>query len=141
MDEVEHFILQLEPGERTIVQRLRSLILDSDPRIREKLSYGVPYFFHHRRICFLWPVSHYPCSEEKRKTYPEKVQMGFCYGNLLSNDQRLLRSDGRKQVYTIMFSSLSEIDDRAIREIVAEAILVDDGFLNANAKTKTRKRK
>lgn len=70
------------------------------------------------------------------------MQLGFCYGNLLSNDQQLLKSDGRKQVYVVKFSSASEIDERLIRQILAEAILVDDEFgKHPTKKTSTRKPK
>jgi hypothetical protein len=129
MMEVEDFIMALPKDEQLLLNRLRSIILDCDPRIQEKLSYSVPYFFHHRRICFLWPSS--ACSGPK----DAKILLGFCYGNLLSNEQRLLAGERRKQVYTARFSSLSEIDERVIREVVLEAVLVDEQFAKAK-KTK-----
>lgn len=134
MEDVEDFIAGLEGDEKIIVTRLRSLILDTDPRIREKLSYGVPYFFHHRRICFLWPVSHLPCSMDERRLVSEKVHFGFCYGNLLSNEQNLLLAEGRKQVYLIKFTTPSEIDERLVREIIHEAVLLDDTFKKPSTK-------
>ena len=50
MREVQEFIEGLAADERIIVKRLRDLILDADPRIVEKLSYGVPYFFPQQAI-------------------------------------------------------------------------------------------
>lgn len=127
MATVEELIESLPSEERTLVRKLRSIILDCDSRIQEKLSYGVPYFYHHRRICFLWPASCVPGAEKKPPT-TEKVTLGFCYGNLLSNDQRVLLVEGRKQVYLIKYGSLKQIDERIVREIIHEAILVDDSF-------------
>jgi hypothetical protein len=142
VEDVAEFIAGLDPGEKTIVNRLRNLILDTDPRLQEKLSYGVPYFFHNRRVCFIWPASHFPCSEDKRKEYPEKVQLGFCYGNLLSNEQGVLLAEGRKQVYLMKFTSPSEINDQIIREIVMEAVMVDDSFRSLKKKsTKTKSKR
>lgn len=138
--DVEEFIGGLEPTEKVLVNRLRKLILDVDPRLQEKLSYGVPYFFHNRRICFIWPASHFPCSDDKRKEYPEKVQLGFCYGNLLSNEQGVLLAEGRKQVYLMKFTSPSEIDDKIIREIVMEAVMIDDSFKAPKKTNPTRKK-
>jgi uncharacterized protein YdhG (YjbR/CyaY superfamily) len=142
VEDVAEFIAGLDPSEKTIVNRLRNLILDTDPRLQEKLSYGVPYFFHNRRVCFIWPASHFPCSEDKRKEYPEKVQLGFCYGNLLSNEQGVLLAEGRKQVYLMKFTSPSEINDQIIREIVMEAVMVDDSFHSLKKKsTKTKSKR
>lgn len=135
MQSVEDLIANLPNDEKVIVIRLRNLILGADPRIQEKLAYGVPYFFHNRRICFLWPVSALPCGYDKVQYNDEKVSFGFCYGNLLSNDQRVLQLEKRKQVAVIKFSSTRQIDDRVIREIMQEAILIDDNF-GKNKKTK-----
>ena len=128
MQEVEDLITTLPSDEQIIVKRLRSVILDTDPRLQEKLSYGVPYFFHHRRICFIWPTSLVPCGYNQKEPVIEKVTLGLCYGNLLSNDQGLLIAEKRKQVYVIRFSSVAEIQEQAIREIIQEAILVDEEF-------------
>lgn len=129
MRDVEEFILTLPKDEQVIVKRLRSLILQAEPRITEKITYGVPYFSRHRMLFFLWPASAVPCADHaKKKPAPPKVSLGFCYGNLLSNEQRLLQKDGRKQVFTIPISSLSAIDERILMEIFNEAIIVDQQF-------------
>jgi uncharacterized protein YdhG (YjbR/CyaY superfamily) len=133
MQEVEDIIAALPKDERLILKRLRSIILDTDPHLQERVSYGVPYFFHHRRICFLWPASLIPCGYSK--PVEEKVTLGLCYGNLLSNDQGLLLADNRKQVYVIRFSDVTQIDEQAIREIIQEAILVDEQFGKKKKKT------
>lgn len=124
MNQVTDLIADLPADERIMVSRLRTLILETDPRLQEKLSYGVPYFYHNRRICFLWPASLVPpCNKPKHQ-----VTLGLCYGTLLSDEQGLLDKGNRKQVCTIGFSSLKEISDQVIREIILEAVLVDDQF-------------
>jgi hypothetical protein len=133
---VESLLAELAGDEKLIVSRIRNMILESDPRIRERLSYGVPYFFHHRAICFLWPISKQP------KNYPppapgwERVTFGFCYGNLLSNDQGLLKLENRKQVSIIKLYGPRDIQEQAFKEIIQEAIMIDDQF----TKLKTIKR-
>jgi hypothetical protein len=128
MQDVEGFIAALTGDEKRIVARLRALILESGPRLQEKLSYGVPYFFHHRRICFLWPISHLPRNYPPPSLNSPLVTLGLCYGNLLSNEQGLLLKEGRKQVYMIKYSSIKEINEQAVREIIQEAVLVDETF-------------
>lgn len=121
MSDVQDFIEGLPKDERLIVKRLRDLILLAEPRVKEKLSYGVPYFSRHRRLFFLWPASALP----KANTSSVKVTLGFCYGNLLSNAQGMLAQDRRKQVSTISFASLADIQDGRISEILREAVMVD----------------
>ena len=119
---VDDFILNLPEDERILVSMLRGLLMAAEPRFKEKLSYGVPYYSRNRRVCFIWPAS-----APLGATYA-KVSFGFCYGNLLSNAQGLLLREGRKQVYIIRFSSPKEIKERIIMELVQEALMVDDLF-------------
>jgi uncharacterized protein YdhG (YjbR/CyaY superfamily) len=128
MEDVEDFIAELPADEKLIVKRLRSIILETEPRLQEKFSYGVPYFFHNRRVCFIWPISHLPPGYTVPAEEKTKVTFGLCYGNLLSNDQGLLLKEGRKQVYVIKYTSVKEIDEQAVREIIQEAALIDEGF-------------
>lgn len=132
MEEVPDLIAGLPEPEKLITKRLRSLILDAAPRLQEMISYGVPYFYHYRRVCFLWPASCIPCG----MTRPDllKVTLGFCYGSMLSNEQGLLVAEKRKQVYVVPIYSLSQINERAIVEIVQEAVLLDDEFGKAKKK-------
>jgi hypothetical protein len=118
--DVNEFIINLPRAERIIVSRLRDLLFETEPRFREKLSYGVPYFSRNRRVCFLWPASA-PLGPTSAK-----VALGFCYANLLSNAQGLLQKEGRKQVYIARFSSVNEIDEKLLLEIIHEALLVDE---------------
>jgi uncharacterized protein YdhG (YjbR/CyaY superfamily) len=134
MNSVTDLITDLPDDERVIVTRLRALILECESRLQEKLSYGVPYFSHNRRICFLWPASLIPAGYKPAEPVRTKVTLGLCYGNLLSNDQSLLQKGDRKQVYTIDFTFPAEINDQAIREIILEAVMVDDQFKKSNKK-------
>ena len=124
MQDVQDFIESLPKDERLIVRHLRHLILLAEPRVNEKLSYGVPYFSRNRRLFFLWPASALPYAKESTC----KVTLGFCYGNLLSNDQGILRREGRKQVFTVGFSALPDVNDSQISEILREAVMVDAQF-------------
>jgi hypothetical protein len=118
--DVNDFIINLPKEERVIVSRLRDLLMETEPRFREKLSYGVPYFSRNRRVCFIWPAS------APLGPTIAKVSFGFCYANLLSNAQGILLKEGRKQVHIARFSSINEIDEKLLLEIIQEALVVDD---------------
>ena len=130
--DVSDFIINLPKEERVIVKKLRDLLIETEPRFREKLSYGVPYFSRNRRVCFIWPASA-PLGPKNAK-----VLFGFCYANLLSNVQGILLREGRKQVYIARFSSLNEIDEKLLLEIIQEALIVDDLHLQKRKYKKSK---
>ena len=107
--------------EKVIVDRLRELVLEAHPYFQEKISYGVPYYFLNTRVCFIWPASVKPGPKAG-------VALGLCHGHLLSNEQGILEQEGRRQVYMITFHRPEDIREEPIREILQEAILVDEQF-------------
>lgn len=133
---VEEVIAGLPRDERVIVRRLRALVLECLPRATEKLTWGVPYYTHHRMICFIWPPSIY-WGPQKETMAKKGVTLGFCQGNRMANDEGLLLAEGRKQVYCMYFNSVKEIQDEQIRSLLFEAELVDETF----AKKKSKKKK
>jgi hypothetical protein len=126
---VEEFLMTLPKEEAVIVKRLRALVKECLPKAEEKLNYGAPYYTNHRMICFIWPPSAYwgpkPSSDKLKN---KGVSLGFCYGNLMSNDDGALLAEGRKQVYVMYFRSLKEIDEQHVRSLLFEAGLLDDSF-------------
>lgn len=124
---IEEIIAGLPREERVITGRLRALILECLPMADEKNSYGVPFYRRNRMICFIWPPSIY--WGKKKEGFTKKgVTLGFCQGNLMSNDEGLLLSEGRKQVYCMYFQSAGQIDDHQIRSFLYEAWMIDKGF-------------
>ncbi len=118
MKTYEDFFYPLSEEEKTIVTRLRQLVQSTAPEMTEKISYNVPYYFRHTRVCFIWPSSVKPGPKSG-------VVLGFCKGYLLSNEQGLLEKENRKEVYMIPFHSVKEIQEGPLREILLEALLVD----------------
>ncbi len=119
MKTIEDFIANLPENERRLTEILREIILDTLPGVREKLSYGVPYFYRKSRICFLWPASA-PMGGDY-----EGVMLGFCKAHQLSNEQGLLDMGVRKEVGAVIFNHVKQIDEEIIREVLLEAAMVD----------------
>jgi hypothetical protein len=123
------FLQALPREERLITQRLREIVLETEPRLVEKMNYRVPYYIRNKQICFIWPISAPDAPKAKnQKADGTLVSFGLCYGNLLSNEQGLLLSEGRKQVYIIRLRSFQELTklEKHIVEIIQEAVLVDE---------------
>lgn len=139
---VEEAILLLPKAEQAIVTRLRSLIIECLPKAKEepKYGYGVPFYVRNRMICFIWPSSIYwglKRKEEIKKT--KLVTLGFCQGNLMSNENGILKSEGRKQVYCMYINSVKEIDEAQIRAMLYEAELIDESFGRKKAAKKVKR--
>lgn len=116
---VDEMLDHIPDREQRIVERLRSIVFESIPDVREKLSYNVPFYFRHKRICFIWPGS---VAWGKVR---QGVQFGFEHGNKLTDPDGWLERGDRKQVYTKTFNSLKEIDEDRLRMFLFEAVEVD----------------
>lgn len=132
---VDEVISDLPAAEQVIVKRLRSIIVECLPHATEKNNYGVPFYTRNRMICFIWPPSIY--WGPKRESLNKKgVTLGFCQGNLFSNDDNVLLAEGRKQVYCIYFNTLREINEDQLRALLFEADLIDQEFKKKRIKKK-----
>lgn len=120
---IDDFLEYLPEDELEIVQLLRELVFECIPEVKEKLSYNVPFYSKHKRICFIWPAS-VPWGNHKQKG----VRLGFASGNLMNDDMGYLDKGERKQVYTKDFMAAKEIDVDIVRIYLFEAALVDDGL-------------
>ena len=98
---IDDFLEFLPDHEREIVDILRELVWQClPPNGREKLSYNVPYFYVHSRICYIWPSS-VPWGKVKLNG----VQMGFTKGYLIEDEIQYLEKGDRKQITSRTFMS------------------------------------
>lgn len=112
MDEVHDYIWGLEGAQRELVLSLHRM-LTSEWGLNARIRYKIPFYDGKTWICYLSPVR------------GGRVELAFARGNELSNAQGILESKGRKQVYGLEFGSLAEVPMQALREVIQEAILLD----------------
>ncbi|OUR99687.1 hypothetical protein A9Q84_01290 [Halobacteriovorax marinus] len=105
-------------NEFKIVTELRRIVQMTLPDLVEKISYGVPYFSGKRRVCFIWP-SVVPQGPR------EGVWLGFCYGYRMDDPKEILEKGSRKQVFTLTFKNLEQIDESLLQEYLLEARMTD----------------
>ncbi len=125
MKDLEAFILQHEGSQKDIMQYLHS-IMASLPGVTGKISYKLPFYYRKSWLCYLSP------------TKEGKVEFAFTRGNELSNIQGILESKGRKQVFSVTFSKLEEINKPEILEIIQEALLLDESIAYAPKRKKKK---
>lgn len=112
---VRTFINEQPAPQRELMTILRSWIFDLGPHTQEKISYKKPYFSFYGTMCFL-------------SAHAEGVDLGFTKGYEISDEQKILESKGRKQVKTITFHSVAELEENeeAIRHILNQAAILNE---------------
>ena len=113
MSKVEDYIYQFEGEQHKILLYFHEMFV-TEFHLTSKLSFKVPFYYGKSWICSL------SCKQDA------PVELGFLRGNELSNSQGLLQSKGRKQLYSIEFEKLSDVPESLIREILTEAIILDE---------------
>ena len=125
MTEVEDYIYNFDNSQREIMLYINRL-LSVELNLTDKLRFKTPFYYRKSWICYLNP--------SKNGT----VEFAFVRGNELSNSQQLLDSKGRKQVWSIELTKLSEIPIKKLTEVIHEAILLDETVPYASKRKKTK---
>jgi hypothetical protein len=121
--DLEEFWEFLPDDELRMTERLRNLILECIPDVKEKLSWNVPFFSRHATICFIWPGS-----ISWGNVTNKGVRLGFNKGYLMHDDLGFLNAGKRKQIYWQDFLHVKEIDHDLIRAYLMEAVILDTQY-------------
>ena len=109
---VSAFINRQPVTHRYVLNALRMLILQAGPYVEETIKYKIPFYSYHGRLCFL-------------NIRGGVVELGFCQGAFLSNEQRYLVGEG-KEVRHVRIKSLADINRGAIQALLQEAMLLNE---------------
>ncbi len=123
MDKILTFIYQHDNPQRAILEYLHERI-SSLPEVTAKIRYKIPFYYRKSWFCYLNP------------TKDGGVELAFTRGNELSNEQGLLASKGRKQVYGVTFYSLKDIPEDTLFEVLTEALVLDETVKYASKRKK-----
>ncbi|MGN8225279.1 DUF1801 domain-containing protein [Gracilimonas sp. BCB1] len=113
MNAVEDFIMRHEGNQQEVMLYFHNL-LTSFPTVTSAIKYRIPFYDQKTWVCYLNPLKN------------DKVSLCFLRGYELSNEQGLLESKGRKQVMSFDFGSVKEIPKETIREVINEALFLDE---------------
>lgn len=122
MDKVAYFIDGFEGEQRKILEYFHEMLI-SFPTVTCKMRYKIPFYDQNKWFCYLNPIK------------PDKIALCFLRGQELSNIQGILESKDRKMVASVEFSSVDEIPKKEIKEIINEALLLDE-FSISHSKNK-----
>lgn len=96
-----------------IITILQNIIMETLPNVIEKISYGIPFYYYREPLCYI-------------NVRNNCVDLGFSKGYKLSNKQGILESKNRKQVKSLSFTSVCDINKKLIKEILLEAALINE---------------
>jgi hypothetical protein len=111
--EVEDYIYDFEGSQKETMMYIHKL-LTLEFNFISKLRFKIPFYYKKSWICYLNPLKN------------NSVEFAFVRGNELSNEQGILESKDRKQVMGIDLTELSKIPLKELKEIIQEAILLDE---------------
>ncbi|RFS14096.1 DUF1801 domain-containing protein [Emticicia sp. C21] len=114
---VDDFIDHQIPHLQHLMQRLRILILNAHPRIREHLEINTPMFKVKQDVCYFG------------KVHPTKgLELCFLRGFQLSNEQGLLDAKGRRYIHGITLTDINDLKNKetAFLEVLNEALILDE---------------
>lgn len=113
MVNVQDFIYNLESEQRAFFEYLDELI-SGFPEMESKIRYKIPFYYRKSWICYTNPLK------------SGGVELCFLRANELGNASGILNFKDRKQVAGIEITDMKTIPDASIREILMEAIMLDE---------------
>ena len=119
-DNLDELYESLPGEERLIASVLRDLIFEALPSIREKKSYGAPFYFGKKAICYVWPAN----ITWGGKRQGEGVTLGFHQAKSLSH-AGFLSFGTRKIIGSHVFMTAEEIDVDKVKALLKQAWEVD----------------
>ena len=92
----------------------------SSPKMIEELKWKIPFYSYCGMLCFL--------NMPKKGDY---AIVGFYHGAKLSNTQEKLMATDRKMIRHLLIESVEQANGRIFREILQEAILINETIQEA----------
>ncbi|MDO6818942.1 DUF1801 domain-containing protein [Zobellia sp. 1_MG-2023] len=114
MNPAEHYILDKPEPFRSILLHLQSVIERAVPDVDLKFKYRIPFYYINRKpFCYL----------NQSKNY---VDLGFWKAAHLTVYQEHMVTQGRKVMKSLRYTSLEDINDRVLKDVLKEAYAVRD---------------
>jgi hypothetical protein len=110
-DQVEGYISKLDPSQSEIVSRVRQIILEIVPGVKESLKWGRPVYEMNGPMCYL-------------KAHKNSVNFGFWRGVELEDPEGLLQGTGQKMRH-VKLKEKMDIDRPAFKAFVRQAVALN----------------
>jgi hypothetical protein len=111
--QISAFLYSLTSKQAAIVHCLHDLIMET-PAMELKRRWNLPFYYRKSWICYFNILRN------------GNVEWAFTRGKELSNEDQWLEARGRKQIYSVNFASVSDIDMQLAKTTFQEALLLDE---------------
>lgn len=112
---VDEYLRHAFPLIRTLMKRLRAIILETITDVDESIKYSVPFYTRKGLLCYLSPL--------KTK---DGVYIGFAQGHRMSDEAGIFVGQELKQIRHIPYRSVRQIQKRLLQEYLKEAVILNE---------------
>ena len=110
--EVTAFIQKQNTHIQKMMNKIRYIILNSAPEIKESIKYEIPFYSHKGLLCYINPAS-------------DKVVIGFSQGAEFANEDKFLVGKG-KTIRHAVYKSAKEIKTSKLQHLIYEALIINE---------------
>ncbi len=110
--DVDAVVAKLKSPQKEIAQKLRELVLETDPGLKEQVKWRNPTYTRKGTVC--WII-----------LYKDHTDFGFFKGTSLSDPHKLLEGSG-KGLRHVKIRAAVEVKADVLRPMIREAIRLDE---------------
>ncbi|SES20443.1 DUF1801 domain-containing protein [Psychrobacillus sp. OK032] len=111
---VDQYILDLPDDIQNITTKLRKIILNSSPKLKEEYKWSMPNYAYNGLVCYL-------------QASKKHVNLGFQRGNeLLEKDTNKLLQGTGKTMRHIRIKNMEDIQSGAFTSLIKEALALNE---------------
>lgn len=110
--EVTVFIQKQNSHIQKMMNKIRYIIMNSAPDIKESIKYEIPFYSHKGLLCYINPAS-------------EKVIIGFSQGAEFANEDKFLVGRG-KTIRHAIYKNAKEIKTSKLQHLIFEALIINE---------------
>jgi hypothetical protein len=112
---VQQYILSQPESHQEIMTILKSWVMDLGRQVELKISNQVPQFYFYGPLCYF-------------HSHENGVEFCFNKGFELSDEEKVLSSEGRKHIRSISFFSVAEVEEHEdeLRKLLNEAAILNE---------------
>ncbi len=109
--DVGAFVMEVEPGKRALIQKLRAFVKAQAPQLKEQIKWGNICWIGKSNVC--WII-----------VYKDHVDFGFFKGAELKDSKKLLEGTG-KGLRHVKVKAAGDIKEKEFAALLKEAIALD----------------
>lgn len=109
---VDDYVAKVAPWQRTIIEKLREVVMAAAPSALESIKWGQPVYEHKGPFAYI-------------KAHAAQVNFGFWRGAELEDGKRMLQGEGERMRHVKILET-HVIDELALAAFVKQAVALND---------------